>query len=28
VNSEQVTHSPVPSTQPTHLPSLNPPPLF
>jgi len=27
-NFKQVTHSPVPSTQPTHLPSLNPPPLF
>jgi hypothetical protein len=24
-NSEQITHTPVPSTQPTHLPTLNPP---
>ena len=24
-NSEQLTHSPVPSTQPTHLPPLHPP---
>ena len=27
-NSEQITHSPVPFTQPTHLPPLNPPQLF
>jgi len=26
-NSKQITHSPVPSTQPTKLPPLNPPPL-
>jgi hypothetical protein len=26
--SEQVTSSPVPPTQPTYLPSLNPPPCF
>jgi len=24
-NSEQITHTPIPSTQPTHLPPLNPP---
>jgi len=27
-NSEQITHTPVPSTQPTHLPPLNPPQFF
>jgi histone deacetylase 1/2 len=27
-NSEQITHTPVPSTQPTHLPSLHPPNSF
>jgi hypothetical protein len=25
MNSEQITYTPVPSTQPTHLPPLNPP---
>jgi histone deacetylase 1/2 len=24
-NSEQITHTPIPSTQPTHLPPLHPP---
>jgi len=27
-NSEQITHTPVPSTQPTHLPPLYPPQFF
>jgi hypothetical protein len=27
-NSEQITHTPVPSTQPTHLPPLHPSQFF
>jgi hypothetical protein len=27
-NSEQITHTPVPSTEPTHLPPLNPPQFY